>query len=93
MIMSMKGLSVAIAVAALSAVCVAQEASTEQPAPPAPSQILEGNEGSACSMLLCLSNPAGKGLAECTAPLKKYFGMRPDKRPGFLSKCPLVGGK
>ena len=56
------------------------------------SQVLGGDEGDACEMLLCLSNPAGKGLVECQEPLKKYFSMKPKKRPGFLEKCPLQGG-
>lgn len=60
---------------------------------PDKSQLLGGDAGDACSMVLCLSNPVGKGLAECSAPLKKYFNLKRKKRPGFLSKCPMVKGE
>ena len=39
-----------------------------------------------------LSDPSGKGLAECQQPLKKWENTKPKKRPGLLRKCPLVGG-
>ncbi|MBA1250167.1 hypothetical protein G7019_21850 [Pseudomonas zeshuii] len=52
------------------------------------SQVLGGNAGSACQMILCLSNPSGKELSSCAAPLKRYFDMKPHRRPGFLAQCP-----
>jgi len=54
--------------------------------------ILGGKEGDACQMLLCLSDPAGKGMDECKKPLKKYHKMDPDDRPSFLDKCPIIKG-
>ncbi|MBC7198264.1 MAG: hypothetical protein H5U32_03345 [Pseudomonas balearica] len=56
------------------------------------SNILGGEEGDACQIMLCLSDPSGKGLAECQQPLKKWENTKPKKRPGLLRKCPLVGG-
>jgi hypothetical protein len=60
-----------------------------------PSQILGGDAGDACQMLVCLSDPIGKGLAECKEPLEKYAKMPDHKKAGFLQKCPQQqsGGK
>ena len=52
------------------------------------SQVMGGDAGDACQMLVCLSDPIGQATDACAAPLKKYFDMKPNKRPGFLQKCP-----
>lgn len=87
---SMKRLLIGIGVAVVSTVCVAQEAFPDRLAQPAPDAVLEGDEADACSMLLCLSDPSGKGLAECEGPLRKFSELEPGKGPDFLSKCPVV---
>jgi len=56
------------------------------------SNILGGDEGDACEMIMCLSNPVGDTLKECEEPIRKYFKMKSQDRPGFLEKCPIVGG-
>lgn len=59
---------------------------------PDPTQILGGDAGDACQVLVCLSDPIGKGLAECKKPLEKYAKMPDHKKPGFLQKCPQQQG-
>lgn len=59
---------------------------------PDASQFMGGDEGDACTMIMCLSNPAGQDMSECAAALRKYAEMDPDDRPGFLEKCPMVTG-
>jgi hypothetical protein len=61
-------------------------------AEPSQGKVMGGEEGSACQMLLCLSDPSGGGLKECSKPLKDYFSMDAKDRPGFLKKCPMVAG-
>lgn len=67
-------------------------AAPKAPAMDQASNILGGEKGLACQIMLCLSDPSGKGLAECQQPLKKWENTKPKKRPGLLRKCPLVGG-
>lgn len=52
--------------------------------------IMTGDAAKACNMMLCLSDPSGKGLPECKKPLDDYYDMKPKKRPKFLKKCPMV---
>lgn len=52
-------------------------------------EVLGGDAGSACEMLLCLA-AVGSAPSACKEPLKKYFSMKPKRRAGFLSKCPKV---
>lgn len=59
---------------------------------PDPSQILGGDEGDACEMQVCLSNPMGKGIKECDKALQKYAKLRDDEKPKYLEKCPKVMG-
>lgn len=54
------------------------------------SSIMSGDPALACQMLICLSHPMGKDLAECAPPLKAYNDMKPKRRPNFLSLCPKV---
>lgn len=60
-----------------------------------PSQILGGDAGDACQMLVCLSDPMGQGVDECKKPLEKYAKMPDHKKAAFLQKCPQQqsGGK
>lgn len=55
-------------------------------------QILGGDEGEACQIMLCLSDPAGQDLEECEEPLKEWEKTRPEERPRKLEKCPMVTG-
>jgi len=59
---------------------------------PDKSQMLGGDEGDACTIKMCLSDPMGSDMEECKASLKRYFRMDPEDRPGFLAKCPMVTG-
>jgi len=59
---------------------------------PDASQILGGKKGDSCTVIMCLSNPIGQDLAECSDALRKFERMRPEKRPAFLRKCPMVTG-
>lgn len=59
---------------------------------PDKSQMLGGDEGDACTIKMCLSDPMGSDMEECKAALKRYFRMDPEDRPGFLKKCPMVTG-
>lgn len=56
------------------------------------SNILGGEEGDACQIKLCLSNPVGQDISECDNPLKKWARTRSEDRPKLLRKCPMVGG-
>lgn len=87
----MKCLSIVL-IALFSISATAAESSSDSKAfkpgfAPDPSQILGGDEGTACEVLLCLS--MGSPPTECDEPLKKYFDMKKKKRPGFLQKCPV----
>ena len=64
-------------------------------ASPAPA-LLEGDERTACEVILCLST--GQRPSECTPPLKRFFSIRHRKphkqlrkRMDFLSMCPDGG--
>lgn len=76
-------------IAGCASVFAAGADSAGMPNAPKPEDLLGGDEGSACEMLLCLSNPLGEGLAECKEPLRKYFKIKPHRRPGYLERCPL----
>jgi len=55
-------------------------------------EILGGDEGTACQVILCLAASGGKPGA-CTAPLAKYFSIKkPWKRLNFLKLCPKKSG-
>jgi hypothetical protein len=54
-------------------------------------EILGGDAGLACEMILCLA-AVGAAPSACKSPLKKYFSLKPKKRPRFLAKCPKVSG-
>jgi hypothetical protein len=59
------------------------------PSVPKPGDLLLGDAGDACQMLVCLSDLAqAKLLPDCSPPLKRYWDMKPHDRPGFLGKCP-----
>jgi hypothetical protein len=85
---------------ALVAVLMATSANAYEPGSAAPkdplkdqaSNILGGEEGDACQIKLCLSNPIGQGTSECQDPLQKWEQTRPEDRPDLLRKCPMVGG-
>lgn len=51
---------------------------------------LEGDQKTACEVLMCLST--GNRPDECDEPLKDYQKIRPERRAGFLHKCPKEGG-
>jgi len=54
-------------------------------------QTMTGDAADACNMLVCLSDlKEAKQLIDCNNPLKKYYDMKPNKRPNFLAKCPVV---
>lgn len=59
--------------------------------------VLTGDTRTACEVILCLSSAQGKGIAECKAPLRKYFSIRAKKwhktlakRRAFLDLCPAA---
>lgn len=59
--------------------------------------VLTGDTRTACEVILCLSSAQGKGIAECHAPLRKYFSIRAkkwhktlQKRRNFLDLCPAA---
>lgn len=54
------------------------------------SQILGGDEGDACQMRVCLSDPLGSDMEECEDALQKYARLEPHERATFLLKCPEV---
>ncbi|MBF6615627.1 MAG: hypothetical protein ITG07_02765 [Candidimonas sp.] len=56
------------------------------------SQFLGGEEGEACQIIMCLSDPAGQDLEECEEPLREWETTRPEERPKKLEKCPMVTG-
>lgn len=56
------------------------------------SNILGGEEGDACQIKVCLSDPMGQDIAECQDALNKWERTRPEDRPKLLRKCPMVGG-
>lgn len=88
-----KKLLILASLAALAAELPAEQLSMAGPDKPGSTQkaaILGGDEGDACKMLLCLSDPAGSGLPECKPPLDRYFSMEPEDRAGFLAQCPMV---
>ena len=39
-------------------------------------EMLTGDTRTACEVILCLSSAQGRGIAECKAPLRKYFSIR-----------------
>lgn len=56
-------------------------------------EVLEGDERTACEVILCLSS--GQRPDECTPPLERYFSIKKKKlsdtleaRRDFLDKCP-----
>lgn len=58
-------------------------------------KIMEGDERTACEVLLCLAAPSGRPT-ECVEPLKRYFKIQAkkwsktvQKRKDFLSLCPV----
>lgn len=51
----------------------------------AESSKLSGDEDSSCGAILCLAGGGGGG---CSSYLRKYFRIKPHKRPGFLNICP-----
>lgn len=53
--------------------------------------ILGGDAGLACEIILCLA-AVGAAPSACKSPLKKYFSLKPKKRPRLLAKCPKVSG-
>jgi hypothetical protein len=80
-----KHLGVAVAVALFAG---ATHAQTE-------TQVLEGDERTACEVILCLSS--GKRPSECTPPLNRYFSIKRKKlsdtlsaRRDFLDLCPAA---
>lgn len=57
--------------------------------------IMDGDEGDACSALLCLSSAVGGNVSECTPPLTRYYSITArkmvdtiKKRKDFLKLCP-----
>ncbi|MEI2587431.1 TrbM/KikA/MpfK family conjugal transfer protein, partial [Acinetobacter baumannii] len=59
--------------------------------------VLTGDTRTACEVILCLSSAQGKGIAECKAPLRKYFSIKAKKwhktlakRRAFLDLCPAA---
>ncbi|MGX2950964.1 TrbM/KikA/MpfK family conjugal transfer protein [Ursidibacter sp. B-7004-1] len=59
--------------------------------------VLTGDAGTACEVILCLSSAQGKGIAECKEPLRKYFSIKArkwhktlQKRRAFLDLCPAA---
>lgn len=42
-------------------------------------EMLTGDTRTACEVILCLSSAQGRGIAECKAPLRKYFSIRAKK--------------
>lgn len=57
--------------------------------------IMDGDEGDACSALLCLSSAVGGNVSECTPPLTRYYSITAKKmvdtikkRKDFLNLCP-----
>ncbi|MDG6896410.1 TrbM/KikA/MpfK family conjugal transfer protein [Volucribacter amazonae] len=59
--------------------------------------VLTGDTRTACEVILCLSSAQGKGIAECQAPLRKYFSIKAKrwsdtlrKRRSFLDLCPAA---
>ena len=57
--------------------------------------LLTGDARTACEVILCLSSAQGKGIAECQAPLRRYFSIKAKKwhktlakRRAFLNLCP-----
>lgn len=59
---------------------------------PDTSKFLGGEEGDSCTVIMCLSDPAGQDLGECSDALQKFEQMRPEERPEFLKKCPKETG-
>ncbi|MEE6032853.1 MULTISPECIES: TrbM/KikA/MpfK family conjugal transfer protein [Avibacterium] len=60
-------------------------------------EMLTGDTRTACEVILCLSSSQGKSIAECQAPLRKYFSIRAKKwhktlakRRKFLDLCPAA---
>lgn len=60
-------------------------------------EMLTGDTRTACEVILCLSSAQGRGIAECKAPLRKYFSIRAKKwhktlakRRAFLDLCPAA---
>lgn len=60
-------------------------------------EMLTGDTRTACEVILCLSSAQGKGIAECQAPLRKYFSIKAKKwhktlakRRAFLDLCPAA---
>lgn len=60
-------------------------------------EMLTGDTRTACEVILCLSSAQGKGIAECQAPLRKYFSIKAkkwhktlEKRRAFLDLCPAA---
>ncbi|MCQ9124691.1 TrbM/KikA/MpfK family conjugal transfer protein [Rodentibacter caecimuris] len=58
---------------------------------------LTGDTRTACEVILCLSSKQGRSIAECHAPLKKYFSIQAkkwhktlQKRRNFLDLCPAA---
>lgn len=59
--------------------------------------LLTGDVRTACEVVLCLSSPKGKSIAECQPPLRKYYSISARKwkdtvrkRKNFLKLCPSV---
>ena len=48
---------------------------------------LSKDEDSACGAILCLAG-GGSGGSACSGYIRKYFRVKPHKRPAFLNMCP-----
>lgn len=48
---------------------------------------LSKDEDSACGAILCLAG-GGNGGSSCSGYIRKYFRVKPHKRPEFLNQCP-----
>ena len=48
---------------------------------------LSKDEDSACGAILCLAG-GGSGGSACSGYIRKYFRVKPHKRPSFLNLCP-----
>lgn len=70
------------------ATCSLADDSTTDPSVPKPGDLLLGDAGDACQMIVCLSDAVGKVTPECAPPLQRYFDMPSHKRPKFLELCP-----